>query len=178
MSQNLPNCSLRNFLFYVILTIFYLLARTTETSSLPNDSMRPLFKQFEIFSGILTVYFNRENTHELLECHLGISTSGRKPFGSNNKTAGKQVWLYFIGRTTRRRYGGTTTTLYIVLNTPKKSLLKSSHQKIPEWKISNPKKSFEHPPHFKSVVPSLGSQLIAMGFSFHNTMLFPLISKR
>ena len=29
-----------------------------ETSSLPTDSLRPLFKQIEIFSGILTVYFS------------------------------------------------------------------------------------------------------------------------
>ena len=40
---------------YVILTISYL---ETETSSLPTDSSRPLFKQIEIFSGILAVYFN------------------------------------------------------------------------------------------------------------------------
>ena len=46
------------FCLYVILTISYLLAQTKETSSLPTDSSRPLFKQIEIFSGILTVYFN------------------------------------------------------------------------------------------------------------------------
>ena len=46
---------LRNlFVFYVILTISYLRAHTIETSSLPTDSSRPLFKQIEIFS-ILTV---------------------------------------------------------------------------------------------------------------------------
>ena len=49
MSQNLPKRSLRGFLFYVILIILYLRARTIETSSLPNDSMRPLFKQIEFF---------------------------------------------------------------------------------------------------------------------------------
>ena len=43
--------------YYVIPTISYSRARTIETSSLPNDSMRPLFKQ-RFFSGILTVYFN------------------------------------------------------------------------------------------------------------------------
>ena len=58
MSQNLPKRSLRDFLFYVILTVSYLRAQTIETSTLPNDSMRPLFKQIETFSGILTVYFN------------------------------------------------------------------------------------------------------------------------
>ena len=50
--------SLRDFLFYVILAIPYLRARTKETSSLPNDSMRPPFKQLDTFSGIPTVYFN------------------------------------------------------------------------------------------------------------------------
>jgi len=46
-----------NFLFHVILTISYLRACSIvqlETSSLPNDSVRLLFKQIEIFSGILT----------------------------------------------------------------------------------------------------------------------------
>ena len=46
------------FCLYVILTISYLRAQTIETSSLPTDSLRPLFKQIEIFSGILTVYIN------------------------------------------------------------------------------------------------------------------------
>ena len=55
MSQNLPKWSLQDFLFYVILTISYLWAQTIETSSLPNKSMRALFKQIKIFSGILTV---------------------------------------------------------------------------------------------------------------------------
>ena len=63
----------------------------------------------------------------------------------------EQVWLYFIRRTTRPGYAGTTTNLQIVLNTPQKSQLKSSHppqkntcqiflpKKVPESKISNPK---------------------------------------
>ena len=46
------------YVIYVILAIPYLRARTKETSSLPNDSMRPLFKQLETFSGIPTVYFS------------------------------------------------------------------------------------------------------------------------
>ena len=53
--------------------------------------------------------------------------------------------------------------LPILFNTPKKSLLKSSYpsqifvpKKIPESKISNPKKSFDHPRHLKSRVPPLG----------------------
>ena len=50
MSQNLPKQSLWHCLFYVILTISYLRARTVETSSLPYNSIRPLFKQIgEIF---------------------------------------------------------------------------------------------------------------------------------
>ena len=52
---------------------------------------------------------------------------------------------------------------------PKKSILKSSHpkkylpnlhtQKNPGSKISNPKKSFDHPRHLKSGVPPLGQCL-------------------
>ena len=40
-------------MFYVILTISYLRAQTTETSSLPTDSSRPLFKQIEILYGCI-----------------------------------------------------------------------------------------------------------------------------
>ena len=42
----------------------------------------------------------------------------------NIKIATKQVWLYFIRRTTRPRYVGTTTNLQIVLNTQKYPYLK------------------------------------------------------
>ena len=37
------------FCLYVILTVSYFRAQTIETSSLPTDSSRPLFKQIEIF---------------------------------------------------------------------------------------------------------------------------------
>ena len=51
--------------------------------SLPNDSKQPLIKQIEIFSGILTVYFNckyfPKYMRELLACVPGISPSGRNP---------------------------------------------------------------------------------------------------
>ena len=61
-----------------------------------------------------------------------------------------------------------------LFNTPKKSLLKSSYpkntcqifvpKKIPESKISNPKKSFNHPRHLKSQVPlpSWGLHIVSM----------------
>ena len=57
MSQNLPIASGPFGIFYVLrhsITISYLRAQTIETSSLPTDSSRPLFKQIEFFS-ILTV---------------------------------------------------------------------------------------------------------------------------
>ena len=57
--------------------------------------------------------------------------------------------------------------LPILFNTPKKSLLKSSYlsqifipKKILESKISNSKKSFDHPRHLKSRVPPLGSAIV------------------
>ena len=75
------------FSFTVILTISYLRAWTIETSSLPNDFMRPLIKQIETFSGILTVYFNCKYfstyTRELLGCLLGISPFGKNFFRGN-----------------------------------------------------------------------------------------------
>ena len=76
------------FCLYVSLTISFLRAQTIETSSLPSDSSRPLFKQIEIFIVCMTVYFNCKYfpwyTRELLEYLLGISPSGRNPCGSNN----------------------------------------------------------------------------------------------
>ena len=75
---------------YFILDISYLRAQTIETSSLPNDSMRLLFKQIEIFLGILTVLFNCkdffENTRELLVVpRRDFASSGRIPCGGGNK---------------------------------------------------------------------------------------------
>ena len=87
MSQNLPKRSLRDFLSWRRSNYFVLLGANNETSSLPTDSSRPLFKQMEIFSGILTVYFNCKYfvkyTRELLECLLGISPSARNPCVGN-----------------------------------------------------------------------------------------------
>ena len=58
-----------------------------EKSSIPNDSMRPLIKQIDIFSCILTVYFSYKHlsiyTRELLGYLLGISPSERNPYGGN-----------------------------------------------------------------------------------------------
>ena len=65
-------------------------------------------------------------------------------------------------------YAGATTNLQIVLNTQKNPYLDQVTQKttcqmflpkkILEWKISDPKKSFDHPRHMKSGVPPLGSE--------------------
>ena len=70
----------RIFCLYVILTISYLRAQTILTSSLPTDSSRPLFKQINMFSGILTVYFNCKYfpwyTREFLERLLRILPAG------------------------------------------------------------------------------------------------------
>ena len=73
---------------------------------------------------------------------------------------------YFICRTVQLGYEGSTTNLRILLSTPKNSLLKSSHprkvrarfsylKKIPESKILNPQKSFDHPRLLKSRVPTV-----------------------
>ena len=99
----------------VILTISYLRARKRETSPLRKDSMRFLFNQIEMFSGILTVYFNCHEYLfsliyvELLERLLGISPSGRNPYGGNKKA----LRQYFpsknlhIGKSVKRKYIST-----------------------------------------------------------------------
>ena len=63
----------------------------------------------------------------------------------------------------RPGYAGTITNLQNVLNTQKNPYLNQATQKntcqiflpkkIPESKLSNPKKSFNHPCHLKSGVP-------------------------
>ena len=74
--------------------------------------------------------------------------------------------------TTRRRYAGTITNLQIVLNTQKKPHLHQatqkityqnfSTQKIPEIETFKPKKSFDHPCHFKSGVPFLWGRVLGL----------------
>ena len=73
------------FCLYVILTISYLRAQTIETSSLPTDSSRPLFKQIEIFS-ILTVRLYISTVSTLLNKHASYysASSGfraKSPWG-------------------------------------------------------------------------------------------------
>ena len=89
MSQNLPKRSLRDFLSLCHPNHF-ILAGTNNRNVIityTTNSSRPLLKQIEIFSSILTVYFN--GTYfpyymcELLECLLRISPSGQNPCGGN-----------------------------------------------------------------------------------------------
>ena len=82
----------------------------------------------------------------------------------NIKITAKQVWLFFIRRTMRPGYAGTTYESLDCFEYPKNRHLNRTTQKntchnalpkkIPESKISKPKKSFDQPRHFKSgVVP-------------------------
>ena len=75
-------------MFYVILTISYLRAQTTETSSLPTDSSRPLFKQIEIFS-ILTVWLYIST----VSTFLNIRASWAKSLRGQLKQ-----WIVFFAR--------------------------------------------------------------------------------
>ena len=79
--------------------------------------------------------------------YCGFQVTGKIEWGQKSKP---NIWpfvQYFICRTVRLGYAGTTTNLRIVLSTPKKSL--------PESKILNPQKSFDHPRLLKSGVPSM-----------------------
>ena len=77
----------------------------------------------------------------------------------NIKAARKQVWLYFSSQNYAACHtpAGTTGNL---LNTQKGPYLNQTTQKILakfsyyETKISNPKKSFQHPHHSNSGVPA------------------------
>ena len=56
----------------------------------------------------------------------------------NIKTVTKQVWFYFICRTTRLRYMGTIMNLQIVLNTPKNLYLNQATPKKTCQNFSTP----------------------------------------
>lgn len=78
----------------------------------------------------------------------------------NINTAGKQLWLYFIQRTTQLAYTymGTTTNFTLFWITKKTNIRKNSCQiflppKHPESKNSNPKTTFDYPCHLKYRVP-------------------------
>ena len=74
-----------------------------------------------------------------------ILTTLETPKTPNIKTAARQVWLYFICRTTWPGYAGTNTNLQIVLNTQKNPYLNQATpkntcqiflpKKIPESKV-------------------------------------------
>ena len=74
-------------------------AFSDETSSLPNDSMRPLFEQIEILSGIQTVYSDCKyilyiHAQPSMMASSGLSPLGESPAGAkkrafNQLTAGK-----------------------------------------------------------------------------------------
>ena len=53
----------------------------------------------------------------------------------------RQVWFYFIHRTTWPGYAGTITNLQIVLNTPKNPYLNQATQKSTCQNFPTPKKS-------------------------------------
>ena len=95
MSQNLPNRSLRDFVFYMTQTISYLRAWTIKTSSLPNNSMRPLSR---FFSGILTVFFLTVSTFLKIPANywsasLGFHLLGEIPAGAITSLGSlHQVW--------------------------------------------------------------------------------------
>ena len=79
------------FCLYVTLTISYLRAQTKETSSLPTDSSRPLFKQIEILS-ILTVWLYISTVSSFLNIRAsyqsassGFRLLGEIPAGAKNR---------------------------------------------------------------------------------------------
>ena len=96
--------------------------------------------------------------YEKMQCNATPSLNIIKP-------TAKQVWLSVLNihRTTRPAYASTATICHIDLITQKNPILNQATQKntcqiflpkkISDSKISNPKKSFDHPHHLKSGVP-------------------------
>ena len=138
------------------------------TEKIPGPKINPpkipcrKFSSHKIFQKL----YNRFCETDAMQCLTIV-----KIILNNCKTS---LVVNFIRRTTRPGYAGTTTNLQIVLNTPKnlyltrapppppkkKYLPNFPTQKIPESKISNPDKSFDHPRHLKSGVSPLGNTFI------------------
>ena len=87
------------------------------------------------------VYSSYHLKLSFLHLVIVILTILETPKTPNIKTAAKQVWLYFIHRTTWPGYASTTTNLQIVLNTQKNPYLNQATQKKILDKFSCPKKS-------------------------------------
>ena len=85
----------------------------------------------------------------------------------NVKTTAKQVWLYFIRRTTRPGYAGATNNIQIVSKTKKRylnhHLNQATRTKLLAWngKFQTRKKSFDHPRQLKS-----GVWIVTMDFTY------------
>ena len=82
------------FCLYIILTISYLRVQTMETSSLPTDSLRPLFKQMKIFSGILTVYFNCK--YLLIYAQVTRVPPWDFTFWAKSCRGNDEIWYYYV----------------------------------------------------------------------------------
>ena len=103
---------------------------------------------------------NTKDTKNILCFNGNIMNDNSKQNHPSKNKFGCTLFTELLRRDTRAL---PSTNLQIVLNTPQKSPLKSSHPKntcqiflpktIPESKISNPQKSLDHPRHTKSEVP-------------------------
>ena len=86
VQQNLPKQSLREFLFYVILTISYLRSQTIDVIITYRFFADPVQANRDFFfSSKLTVSTVSTYTRELLECLLGILPSRPNPCGGKKK---------------------------------------------------------------------------------------------
>ena len=165
MSQNLPNRSLRNFLFYVILTISYLRARTINRNVIitqrlhaaPVQANRDFFLAYWLYISTVKVLFLIYARATSQSASSGSPLLGENPSGTIIKLPENKFGCTLLPELRGRDTGALPRLFILFWIPPKKSLLKSSHQKntcqiflpqkMPEWKISNPKKSFDHPPH-------------------------------
>ena len=83
MSQNLPKRSLRDFLFYVILIISYLRARTTSKVTITDRFLAaPVQANRDFFPGILTVQFLKQGPAYKKE---GADPNKRVSMGLNDR---------------------------------------------------------------------------------------------
>ena len=126
-----------------------------EFPSLKNfqEALNDILTTFETPKSICCFNNNTMQRYNSMQDHPGFMKQMQRN-ALNIKTAAKQVWLYFIRRTTQPGYAGTITNVQIVLNA-QKFLLQATPKKFSYPEKSRKRKFqtqkyLDHPPHLKS----------------------------
>ena len=183
MSQNLPNRSLQNFLFYVILTISYLRARTINRNVIitqrlhaaPVQANRDFFLAYWLYISTVKVLFLIYARVTSQSASSGSPLLGENPSGAIIKRPENKFGCTLLPELRSRDTGALPRLFILFWIPPKKSLLKSSHQKKYLPNFPTPKNAGMENFKPKKILrssPSLGIRSTPTGKSTHCNGLF------